>query len=193
MLFDLRTNSLDAVFFDFDGVLVDSTEIKTSAYKKIFEPMGQEAVRLITDYHLENGGLDRFKKIRFVLEKLNLELSEINLLAQKFSEIVKDKVILAASVNGMLELVISLNQENIPLYIVSGTPEVELQEIVLAKKWNSFFKEVKGSPRTKPEIVESLLQKNHYNPLRCIFFGDAITDYKTAIGHNLWYIGIPRL
>lgn len=191
--FQINFEKMDAFFFDFDGVLVDSTELKTKAYQEIFHPFGTEAVEIITDYHLENGGVDRYRKIKYVLERIQVNASLTNTLAEQFASLVKEKVKAAPAIPGIIELVRGLNEKRIPLYVVSGTPEKELQEIVIAKKWDSYFVKVEGSPRLKSEIVKTILEEKGYNPLRCIFVGDAVTDYKTAIESNFWYLGVPRL
>ena len=188
---NLQINKIDTVFFDFDGVLVDSVPVKTKAYQEIFSPYGAKAVDLITQYHAENGGIDRYKKIEYVLKQLNLDLSVIDEMALKFSDLVKNLVIKADSIPGMFELLNKLYNDNIPLYIVSGTPEEELRYIVDKRSWSKYFKGIYGSPMTKVDIVDMILQKNNYSSRRSVFIGDAVTDYKTALTHNLWYVGVP--
>ena len=54
-----------AVIFDFDGVLVESVDVKTNAFKKLFEKEPEEVVEKIIEYHLKNGGISRFEKFRY--------------------------------------------------------------------------------------------------------------------------------
>jgi len=184
------TTDIEALFFDFDGVLVDSVPIKLAAYQEIFKPFGDAAVEEITKYHIENGGIDRYRKIEFILKKFSLSLSLINSLADQFSDLVKQKVILSPAIPDMIDLAIELS-EKIPIFIVSGTPEVELQEIVEKRNWAQYFKEIKGSPSTKPEITSHLLKKYCLNSYKCVFIGDANTDFQTARECKTWFIGVP--
>ncbi len=42
-------HKIKTVFFDFDGVLVDSVNIKTKAFAKLFDPYGQEIEAKVVD------------------------------------------------------------------------------------------------------------------------------------------------
>ena len=44
------------IAFDFDGVLVESVDVKTKAYARLFEEYGEGVVSRVVDYHLTNGG-----------------------------------------------------------------------------------------------------------------------------------------
>ena len=52
------------IAFDFDGVLVESVDVKTKAYARLFEEYGEGVVSRVVDYHLTNGGVSRFVKFR---------------------------------------------------------------------------------------------------------------------------------
>ena len=183
-------NSVEAIFFDFDGVLVDSVSIKLAAYQEIFKPYGNAAVEEITKYHLANGGIDRYRKIEYILKKFSIPISNLDPLADQFSELVKQKVIQCPAIPEMIGLAMDYYLK-IPLFIVSGTPEEELKEIVEKRSWAHYFKEIKGSPASKPEITSYLLKKYNLNNLMCIFIGDANTDFQTARECKLWFLGVP--
>ena len=55
------SNYPEAIFFDFDGVLVDSVSIKTEAFRKLFKGFGQQCVEALVYYHIEHGGISRVK------------------------------------------------------------------------------------------------------------------------------------
>ena len=50
--------------FDFDGVIVDSVDIKTEAFGEIYSNYGSSITEKVKNYHIENGGLSRYEKIR---------------------------------------------------------------------------------------------------------------------------------
>ena len=97
---------IKAVFFDFDGVILESSKIKTEAFPLVFEeyPHLQDE---ILKYHLQHQGISRFEKFRyFYRELLNEHLSEKQEkeLGLRFSEIVFQKVMEAEFVPGVLSL-----------------------------------------------------------------------------------------
>ncbi len=53
-----------AFFFDFDGILADSVEVKTRAFAKLFESYGPEIQARVVEHHRKNGGMTRKDKFR---------------------------------------------------------------------------------------------------------------------------------
>ena len=56
----MRGSDLDALIFDFDGVLADSVEVKTRAFAKLFQSYGPEIEDRVVKYHRNNGGMSRY-------------------------------------------------------------------------------------------------------------------------------------
>ena len=55
----------EAYFFDFDGVIVDSVQIKAKAFALLFESHGSQIQEKIVSHHLNNGGMTRSEKIKY--------------------------------------------------------------------------------------------------------------------------------
>ncbi len=174
--------SIKAIIFDFDGVLVESVDIKTRAFAKLFENEGPEIARMVVDYHMRNMGVSRFDKFRYIYsEILRRPLSEEqfkNLCAQ-FSRLVVDEVVASDWVSGAKEFL-----ENshclYDLYIVSATPEDEIRRIVRRRQMEHYFKGVFGSPAKKSELIRNILNANGYRHDNTIFIGDAIADLEAS-------------
>ena len=135
-----------AILFDFDGVLVESANIKTEVFAKLFEPYGEEIVKKVVKHHVKYGGISRYKKIRFYYEKyLDTEITEkkLNEIANKFSDLVVSRVLKAPWVKGV-EKVLEKYYQNIDLYVVSGTPQKELDLIIEKRNIKKYFKGVFG-------------------------------------------------
>src|SRR4030066_2142162 len=97
---------IKAIFFDFDGVIVESVDIKTNAFAKLFEHEGNKIVNEVIGYHLNNMGVSRYEKIRFIYNDILhrvLNETEFKALCDKFAELVVDGVIMAPYVKGALE------------------------------------------------------------------------------------------
>jgi HAD superfamily hydrolase (TIGR01549 family) len=182
-----------AVFWDFDGVVVDSVDVKTRAFAKMFSQYGPHVEQAVVDYHLANGGISRFQKFRHYYNNiLNRSISEEELarLSVEFSSLVYQEVLTAPFVKGALETLEKLKKNKIPCFIVSGTPQEEIVLIVNKRVLSEYFCEVHGSPRVKTEIVHDIIKRFNYSPPNCLFLGDAITDYEAAKENGVHFIGI---
>ena len=183
--------SIDAVFFDFDGVLAESADIKTDAFRELYAPFGDAVVDKCVTYHTHHAGISRVVKIeKFHKDYLGQALSadEIEAWAARYSAIVEQKVVDVPAVPGAVEFLQSA-QGNIPSFVISGTPDVELKRIVAARGWSGYFAEVHGSPRLKPVIIEDILARTGLVRDRVVFVGDAMTDSDAARDTGLKFIG----
>jgi len=183
----------DVVFFDFDGVILDSVDVKTQAFAQMFKQYGSEIENAVVNYHLKNGGVSRYEKFRYYYEQLlNRKISEeqLDVLGEQFSRLVIEKVIASQYIPGALETIKSLSSNNIPMFIVSGTPEDEIRLIVSRKGLSSYFEEVHGSPGEKWKITYDILQRRALSPDKGIFVGDALSDYEAAKVNGLHFLGI---
>jgi phosphoglycolate phosphatase-like HAD superfamily hydrolase len=182
-----------AVFFDFDGVIADSNQLKADAFAALFAPYGTEAQEAVVRYHLENGGMPRQQKLRHcfaAFAKQILTDSELHLVSQEFSTLVLDKVVAAPLLPGALAALQQLRHAATPAFVISGTPADEMRLIVAHKGLDGYFKEVHGSPLSKVDILADLLVRYGFISDRCLFIGDALTDYRAALATRLAFLGI---
>jgi beta-phosphoglucomutase-like phosphatase (HAD superfamily) len=154
---------IKAVIFDFDGVILESSDIKTEAFRDLFRGY-PEKLDAIVSYHLDNGGISRFVKFRHIYEnmlRLAISPEEEQRLGRRFSELVLEKVLKAPFVPGAMEF-IRRYRDRYGLYVASGTPSGELAHIVKARGLDIFFREVHGSPPGKPDIIREHRVRHGY-------------------------------
>lgn len=183
---------LGAIFFDFDGVIVDSTHTKTEGFRSLFSGYGDEIVDRVVDYHRQHGGISRVDKIDYAHRNIigqALTKEELAHWAANYSELVVEKVIGVDWVSGAEQFLVTI-QGKVPLFVISGTPEDELKHIIERRNITQLFQEILGSPVKKPAHIRQLLGKYQLNPGQCVFVGDALTDYDAAIETGLHFIGI---
>ncbi len=190
-----RTTPVDwqAVFFDFDGVIADSTHIKGRAFAALFAPYGPQVQAQVERYHLDNGGMPRMEKVRHCHEVFvghAIDDAELTRQLQCFADMVRDEVMAAPFIPGALETLQLLQRKNIPCFVVSGTPHAEMNAIVQQRGLQQYFVEVHGSPLTKAEIVADILGRRSLLPRYCLFIGDALADYRAAQATDLHFLGI---
>ena len=189
---DINFDEINAILFDFDGVLAESMNVKTEAFKKLFEKFGPDVVKKVVNHHIENGGISRYEKIRhYYSEFLNKSLSdeEVNTIAEKFSTLVVDKVVESEWVKGVKDF-LEKYYNHIDFYVVSGTPQKELELIIKKRNMQKYFKGVYGTPATKPEITRNIIKDNNYDKEKIIFIGDSLSDYKAAEKSKIGFLGI---
>ncbi|MFZ4857087.1 MAG: HAD family hydrolase [Desulfuromonadaceae bacterium] len=182
-----------AVFWDFDGVVLDSVHVKTRTFARMFNSYGPEIEQAVVEYHLAHGGVSRFEKFKYYYEhllKLTITEQELITLGEEFSGLALEEVLTAPFIPGALETLQELSRKGIPSYVVSGTPEEEVKRIVFKRALSSFFVEVHGSPRKKAEILADILVRKGYMPEQCLFLGDAMTDYNAAQAVGMRFLGI---
>jgi len=180
---------IKALIFDFDGVIVESVDIKTEAFRELFKDHPEQLEALI-EYHLHHGGVSRVEKIRYFYRELlrqPLSQDDLNALCERFSDLVVEKVIAASFVQGAQEL-LQWAKGKFDMHIVSGTPQEEIREVIGQRKLGSYFTEVFGSPRTKKDIVAEIISRHHYDPDKVVLIGDAITDLEAAKAHGLAFL-----
>ena len=184
-----------AVFFDFDGVILDSVDVKTRAFATMFRHYEPEVERAVVDYHLANGGVSRFEKFEYyykhILQKpINQEILEA--LGREFNQLAMEGVLAAPFIDGALDTLKQLKQRGIPAFMASGAPNEEIQLIVEKRKLAPYFVEVHGYPRKKQEIVQDIATRHSYHLEDCLFIGDATTDYEAAKYCGMFFLGIVK-
>lgn len=170
-----------AIIFDFDGVLAESVDIKTSAFRELFNEY-PEKLEEIKALHLAHGGLSRFVKFEMIYRDiLNLPLTveRKKMLGDEFSKHVFDAVISCPLVKGALSF-LEKYYEKMPLFIVSGTPEEEIKEIIKKRGLDKYFKEVYGAPRKKAVLINKILGDHRLSAGDVVFIGDSQDDYNGA-------------
>ena len=190
----LKETKIKAIIFDFDGVILDSVDVKTKAFADMYNKFGKEIELKVVEHHLANGGISRFEKFKlYHLNFLSIELdeNEIQELAEQFSEIVFDKIISSPFIPGAKEFLAD-NYHDYHFFIATGTPQYEIENIVTIMRLKKFFTKVYGSPATKTEIISQILEKYDLNCGDIYFVGDAMTDFEAAKTMKVKFIGVQN-
>ena len=181
---------IKAIIFDFDGVIVESVNIKLDAFAYMYRAHGNDVVDKVVTHHLANGGMSRFDKFRlYHKEYLGQDLAgnELSQLADEFSHLVVDKVVAAPYVRGAFEL-LSKYHNIYDFYVSTGTPEAEIVRILEAKQLIGFFRGVYGSPEKKSEHASRILRNGHYRRNEVVFVGNSLSDRDAARENNIPFI-----
>jgi len=178
-----------ALFFDFDGVIKDSVELKGNAFEQLFLPEGKGIGERVRLHHESNGGMSRYEKLVLYLGWAGLPsdgamLKEYSL---RFSGLVKQRVIHSDWVPGV-ETYLHKNSFEKILFIITATPQSEIDEIIDAIGLKQCFTEVIGAPTMKEEAIHQLLKQYNINAGSSAMIGDSITDYLAALKNKVPFV-----
>ncbi len=169
------------VVLDFDGVLVESADVKTEAFVQLF-PESPEHHGAIRRYHLRHAGISRHVKIRHIVTSILGESADehrFEELAERFRELVEEQVAAAPVVRGARDF-LRVAQGRYPLYVASGTPEAELRRLAGRHGLSSSFVEVYGSPTTKPTMLRRIASAEAVPAEAMVMVGDGESDRDAA-------------
>ena len=169
--------------FDFDGIIKESVKLKSNAYCNLFSEY-KEAIPLINEHHLKNGGVSRYKKIPLYLSFCKLDPTHklIETYLKRFSNQVIELVINSDWVPGILEFLDKINDKE-KVYVVSATPEDEMH--LISKKINLDIPlhNIYGSPESKIKNIKKFFQDESKKDY--IFFGDSFSDFSAAKKYSI--------
>jgi len=184
-----RTN-IRAIVFDFDGVILESADVKTEAFVELYADHGPNVVEQVRAHHLANLGLSRFKKFEWIAANvLGKPLTDVERtrLGDRFSDLALEKVLAAKFVAGAEAALVALSSRY-PLFVASGTPQDELALIVERRRLRAHFREVHGTPREKPQILREIMGRYELAPREVLFVGDGLTDHKAAAATGVEFL-----
>jgi HAD superfamily hydrolase (TIGR01549 family) len=177
-----QPNPLTTLILDFDGVIVESIPMKTAAFRKVFSFASPKQLEEIIAFHLDNGGMPRYDKFRHIYANIlheELTPDQEERLAAEYSGLTFDAMLTVPYVEGAEEL-LRVCSRRLPLYIVSATPEPEMQEIARRRDLTQYFVRIYGSPKTKAECIQEILDETGASPGEALFVGDAPNDWEAA-------------
>jgi len=176
------------IFFDFDGVIKDSVEVKSEAFYDLFLPFSEELADKVKKHHEDNGGMSRYEKLPHYLGWADQPTDEktIEEYALEFSQKVTQRVIDSPWVCGVRDYL--KNYHNQYFYLVTATPQKEIEFILKMLHMDNQFDLIIGSPTEKDEAVSNIMDQYHLGAADCVMIGDAISDYKAAKNNNISFI-----
>lgn len=179
----------ETIFWDFDGVIKDSLQVKSLAFEKLFQPYGQEIARLVKTHHESNCGMSRYKKIPLYLSWAGEAVSEklVEHLCEVFSESVKQAVIDSPWVPGVQEYLMNHCKEKY-FILLTATPQHEIDEILRALEIKECFQDVFGAPIEKSEAIRSILEMKNISGGEALMIGDSEADLFAAKANSVHFL-----
>jgi len=181
--------ALRVIVLDFDGVVVESNNIKHQAFSELFSAFPDHHGEIMS-YHLSHNAVNRYDKFRYIIEnilKQNYDQNLVEKWASRFSELTRDKIVNCLYVAGAMEF-LNYFFDKYPVYLASATPVEELKIILKRRGILHYFKEIYGAPMQKREMFDDIMKKEAVKPDEILYIGDSREDYEVGKGSGCIFI-----
>lgn len=172
---------LRAVICDFDGVILESNELKTRAFEAVFSTFPSHAAAMMA-YHHAHVSDSRFAKFEhLVTGRLGRPSGDplVAELAAAFSREMIRQIDGCPLVPGAVEFLGRVGAV-LPVFLASVTPEGELRDILQRRSLAGHFRGVYGCPPwSKADAVGDIV-KGLGGPDGVLFVGDSAGDQRAA-------------
>ncbi|MWV62970.1 HAD hydrolase-like protein [Helicobacter saguini] len=184
------------IFWDFDGVILDSQKIRIYGFREIFKEYDKRLVDKLIEYHINNGGLSRFNKITYFFNDIlgeEISKEKVENYADEFSKIMRKELTNKEYLINDSLTFIQNNYKKYNFHILSGSEENELKFLCDTLEISKYFLSIHGSPTPKVILMQNLLNSQQYNPNECVMIGDSIHDYNAAKANNVDFYGYNNI
>lgn len=181
------------IFLDFDGVIVDSTELKHNAFTFLAEEE-KKGMGIVLDSLLRTKliGSERNVVCKWISDNCNPNKT-IDELSFKFANLIDGKILNLSLVEGFKEFIKNIKYKNgINLSIVSNAPKNDIVSYLNLYSILNEFSDIIGFEEgvTKADRIFRLMQKMNLSSSQCLFIGDTPSDYLASKKCNISFIKI---
>lgn len=183
---------IKVIFWDFDGVLMDSNAVRDVGFERVLSEFPKEQVDQLLAFHQANGGLSRYVKFRYFFEEIRNESitdDEILIWAERFSLIMKELLVNTKLLIDETLSFVKENQGKYIMHITSGSDQNELRYLCQSMGIDHLFTSIHGSPKPKKELVKELIEMHEYRQEECVLIGDSYNDYEAARFNKINFMG----
>ena len=180
-----------ALALDFDGVVVESVELKNRAFGELFRETHPERVEDVVAFQIAHMGLSRFEKFPRIYEEVLGEPfpeGASERLDRMLTELVYEGVATCPFVHGARELIERVSAE-LPVYVASATPEEEVRSLAEARGLAPFLTAAYGSPARKADSLKRIVAECGCDPAAVLFVGDTVSDRRAARAAGVTFVG----
>ena len=186
----LNHSKLKVIALDFDGTLVESNQIKDRAFETIFSDWPKHTETMMR-WHLAHNSIERREKFRYFVEGILSRSGKndfIEKLTTKFEELTKEAIIGCPFVKGAEDFLEYIHNRS-TVYLVSATPQSDLDQIIEGKGLSDYFKKVYGAPVKKNEILKKIMLTEKVSVNEILYIGDSPEDQQCAKDLGINFIG----
>jgi phosphoglycolate phosphatase-like HAD superfamily hydrolase len=184
------------IIWDFDGVIIDSSEIRVFAFREMLKNYPLDKVDKLIDFHKTNDGLSRYVKIDYFFSNIinqSIDNQKRTSLLKEFGMICSKKLDnKKLLIEDTLKFIVN-NHSQKNFHIASGSDNDELKTLCLSLDLATFFNSINGSPEVKKNIVRRVILENNYIPEETCLIGDSINDYDAAVINKIQFFAFNNI
>lgn len=178
---------MKAVFFDFDGVVIDSEPLMRFAFAESFKNHYGEASECPIEEYLSHSG-DSFSRI---MQKLGLSID----LYDDFRKISIDNVHMVKLFPDIKEVLMHCKNKNKKIALVTGKDTNRTIQILKMFNIYHFFdllvcSDMVKHPKPNPESIDKALNSFNIHPNEALMIGDSLYDILSAQRANVKSAGV---
>ncbi len=179
------------LIFDCDGVILNSNKVKTQAFYQASLTYGKQPAEAMVKYHVQNGGISRYKKFSYFFEMIlgiSAEPGAMKSILDAYANYVREGLLTCEITLGLGDLRQKFCDSK--WLVISGGDQCELREIFQLRGIDIYFDGgIFGSPDSKEVIFDRELKTETINR-PCVFLGDSKYDYEVASKFEVDFIFI---
>jgi beta-phosphoglucomutase-like phosphatase (HAD superfamily) len=191
---DGTVKEIDLLVFDCDGVLLETMAAKIEAFRQWVPAGHAQYSEAFMERVMHGFGKSRMHHIRVFYEEIVGEVLSEAVLESEIARFTSICEPLCASADwrvGSAEFVEACQAEGIPRYVLSGTPQKPLEDMLESAGGTAMFTSIIGSPPAKPESMEGILAETGISAERTLFIGDANADHEAALHVGAHFVYFP--
>jgi phosphoglycolate phosphatase-like HAD superfamily hydrolase len=175
----INLKKYNSFIFDFDGVILDSNNIKKSAIgEAVQDVLSDQKASEFVNYFVGLNGIPREEKIAKYVPKEQYEY-----VLNKYEGIIDIKLKSAKLIPGVKNIIQALSRLKKGMIVLSGGTQAEVLQLLVDRGLSENFDGVYGGPKNKEENLQGLsLDK----PV--LYFGDSEVDYLVSKNNGFDFV-----
>ncbi|KWI45275.1 haloacid dehalogenase [Burkholderia pseudomultivorans] len=184
---------IKAIAFDFDGVILDSVQLKADLFIDCYGGRLDESQKAaILAYQAQHGGIGRGEKFRYFERNVFGRIPDeatIARLANQYSTLLMARVGSCPELPGARAF-LERSSTQLSLHLVSGTAHHDLVAITAQRRLDHYFDTIVGSPTAKVDAFADIVRSGCWLPDQVLAIGDSMTELQAAAQIGMPFVGI---
>lgn len=179
------------VFFDLDGTLVDTNELKLNAMRESLSDLA--GAKDFLQHFKENFGWTREKHFDYLCHAFVAGDQQKTLSYRtRYEHYLMANKQHIKFCQGARELLAFLKRNHIGMSVVTGADQNDARELLRRKCVDHYMDEILGSPNIKSISIGQILLSQNLLSKDCVLVGDSANDLEAAAANNIDFIFTDR-